>query len=157
MDPTQRRSSPFSRPNLGVASLAVTRIWRQDQSVLQVRSCCRRPLNRRAANARSRSAHRRSLGVVRGCKFKGFSRRLSFGHSHECVDENGFVLPEDQCRGARIERRLRPERPDPLRHHWLFRRGENVVVQRRRHAGRLLSPQFHFYRLNLAERFLPDV
>jgi hypothetical protein len=32
---------------------------------------------------------------------------FSFNHSHQCVDENGFVLAEDQCRGARIERRGR--------------------------------------------------
>ena len=31
--------------------------------------------------------------------------RLSFGDGHQCVDENGVIFPEDQCRGARIKRR----------------------------------------------------
>ena len=58
-------------------------------------------------------------------------QRFSFGDGGERVDENGVVLTEDQCRGARIKRRRWPERPNPLTHHWFFRRGENVDVQRR--------------------------
>ncbi len=41
-------------------------------------------------------------------------QRFSFGEGGEGVDEDGVVLAEDQCRGARIKRRRRPERPDPL-------------------------------------------
>lgn len=71
-------------------------------------------------------------------------QRFSFGDGHERVDENGIVLAEDQCRGARIERRWWPKRPDPLRHHGFFRRGENVDVQCRLHGNQLLAHQCDF-------------
>jgi hypothetical protein len=66
-----------------------------------------------------------------------------------CVDENGFVLAEDQCRGARIERRGRPNGRTHSAAIGFFRRGENLKFS----AGDMLDDSSHVNSIGIEGRF----